>query len=79
MANGSPATEAEARLRLIQVRAAIQRLTAEQQAVLALRFGGGFSVEQTAEALSKSVSAVKALQFRALEALRRTLVEVGHE
>jgi RNA polymerase sigma-70 factor (ECF subfamily) len=77
--NGSPAAEVEDRLRTDRVRAAIRRLTTEQQEVLALRFGDGFSVEQTAEALDKSVTAVKSLQFRALETLRRWLAEVTHD
>jgi RNA polymerase sigma-70 factor (ECF subfamily) len=76
VAHTSPAAEAEARVRQNRVNAAIRRLTPEQQEVLTLRFGDGFSVEQTAEALKKSVSAVKSLQFRALDALRQWLVEV---
>jgi RNA polymerase sigma-70 factor (ECF subfamily) len=76
-AGHSPAAEAEDRLRQSEVRTALQRLTPEQQNVLALRFGDGFSVEQTAETLGKSVTAVKALQFRAVEALRRALAPQG--
>jgi RNA polymerase sigma-70 factor (ECF subfamily) len=72
----SPAAEVEANIRQQQVRAAIRRLTSEQQEVLALRFGSGFSVAETAQALGKSEAAVKALQFRALESLRQRLVEV---
>jgi RNA polymerase sigma-70 factor (ECF subfamily) len=79
IADGSPAAEAEERVRKGQVRAALRRLTPEQQEVLALRFGDGFSVEQTAEATGKSVTAVKSLQFRALEALRKWLVEVEND
>ncbi|MGH2521805.1 MAG: sigma-70 family RNA polymerase sigma factor [Anaerolineales bacterium] len=77
----SPAAEVEQRLRQGALRAALNRLTTEQQNVLALRFGDGFSVEQTAEALGKSVTAVKALQFRAVEALRRALApqEMDHD
>jgi RNA polymerase sigma-70 factor (ECF subfamily) len=54
------------------VRAALQELTEEQQRVLALRFGEGRSVNDTAELIGKSVTAVK-LQFRAVAALRRKL------
>ncbi len=78
-ANGSPAAEAEAHLRQRQVQAAIRRLTEEQQQVLTLRFGDGFSVEQTAAATGKSVTAVKSLQYRALETLRGWLREVEHD
>lgn len=61
------------------VRAAYSRLTDEQQEVLALRFGQGCSLEDTAELMKKNVNAVKALQFRALAALHRQLAEVNHE
>ena len=71
----SAAQEAEERLQHQQLRAAMRQLTPEQQQVLALRFGDGFSLEQTAEIVGKSVNAVKALQFRATAALRRTLGE----
>ena len=79
LSHASPTAEAENNILHRQLRAAIRQLTVEQQAVLALRFGDGCSLEQTAEALSKSVNAVKALQFRATEALRRVLVEIEHE
>lgn len=71
--------EVEARIRQNDIRKAIRQLTVEQQQVIALRFGSGFSVEQTAEALGKSVTAVKSLQLRALEGLRRALVEIGRQ
>jgi RNA polymerase sigma-70 factor (ECF subfamily) len=73
----SVAGEVEDRLRRGDVRRALQRLTEEQQQVLALRFGDGFSVEESATVMGKSVTATKALQFRALEALRRHL-DVDH-
>jgi RNA polymerase sigma-70 factor (ECF subfamily) len=79
LAHTSAAHEAEERLQHQQLRAAMRLLTAEQQEVLALRFGDGYSLEQTAEIMSKSVNAVKALQFRATAALRRVLGETGNE
>lgn len=57
------------------VQSALGRLTQEQQHVLALRFGGGYSLEETAGMMGKKANAVKALQFRALGALRRALTE----
>jgi RNA polymerase sigma-70 factor (ECF subfamily) len=57
-----------------QVRQAIRQLTPEQQQVLALRFASERSLEETAQLIGKKVNAVKALQFRALGALRRLLV-----
>ena len=65
--------EAERRMQRAALRAALPRLTEEQQQVLALRFGDGFSVEESARILGKSVTAAKALQFRAVEALKRLL------
>ncbi len=78
-ADDSPAEEVERRLKRQQAQAAIRTLSEEQQQVLALRFGDGFSVEETAQALGKSVTAAKALQFRALEALRRELAEADDD
>lgn len=58
---------------------AYAQLTPEQQHVLALRFGEGCSLEETATVLNKKVNAVKALQFRALAALQRNIGEVPYE
>lgn len=56
-----------------EIRAAISRLTSEQQHVLALRFTEELTLEETAHLMGKKVGAVKVLQFRAIEALRRLL------
>ena len=61
------------------VRQAYSQLTPEQQNVLALRFGDGYSLEETAAVMQKKVNAVKALQFRALAALQRNIGEVMYE
>jgi RNA polymerase sigma-70 factor, ECF subfamily len=61
------------------VNEAYGQLTPEQQHVLALRFGQGYSLEETAALLKKNVNAVKALQFRALAALQREVGEVNDE
>jgi RNA polymerase sigma-70 factor, ECF subfamily len=60
-----------------QLQLAILKLTPEQQQVLALRFAGEYSLEQTAVEMNKTINAVKALQFRAVEALKRLLVEAA--
>lgn len=52
---------------------ALKALTEEQINVLALRFGSGLSLAETAEALGKNANAIKALQFRAIGALRRQM------
>ena len=59
------------------VRGAYAELSSDQQNVLALRFGSGYSLEETARVMQKNVNAVKALQFRALAALQRNIGEVA--
>jgi RNA polymerase sigma-70 factor, ECF subfamily len=61
------------------VQSAYAQLTSEQQHVLALRFGQGYSIEETAAHLRKNINAVKALQFRALTSLQRQIGEVNYE
>lgn len=61
------------------VNSAYAQLTPEQQNVLALRFGQGYSLDETADIMNKNVNAVKALQFRALAALQREVGEVDYE
>ena len=71
--------EVDRRYQADSVRRAYAQLTPEQQNVLALRFGDGYSLEETAAVMQKKVNAVKALQFRALAALQRNVGEVTHE
>jgi RNA polymerase sigma-70 factor (ECF subfamily) len=68
-----PVAMAEQQIKMAQVRAVLQRLTPDQQHVIALRFLEGLSTSQVAELLDKPVSAVKSLQHRALAALQRHL------
>lgn len=75
---GIPA-EVDAREDRKAVQLALTQLTEEQQHVLALRFGQGYSLEETAAHLKKNVNAVKALQFRALASLQRQIGEATHE
>ncbi|GAB4521377.1 MAG: sigma-70 family RNA polymerase sigma factor [Anaerolineales bacterium] len=67
----APHHQAEHRDDITVLCAVMQRLTPEQQHVLALRFGSGLSLKDTAEAMGKNVNAIKALQFRALTALKK--------
>ncbi len=62
-----------------RVRHAIQMLKAEHQEVLILRFGQILSLQETADIMGKSVSAIKSLQFRALDTLRQILTEPNAE
>lgn len=75
----SPASEVDQREQNRLVRGAYSKLTSEQQDVLALRFGAGYSLEETASRMDKNVNAVKALQFRALAALQREIGEVDYD
>ena len=81
MADRGPTIHAEidSREQSRLVRDAIAQLTEEQQHVLALRFGQGYSIEETAALMKKNVNAVKALQFRALASLQRQIGEVSYE
>ncbi len=60
---------------LERVRQALRMLGAEQQEVLVLRFGQALSLQETADVMGKSVSAIKSLQFRAVNTLRDILTE----
>lgn len=71
--------EIDARQKADAVRAAYSQLTPEQQEVLALRFGSGHSLEDTAVLMKKNVNAIKALQFRALAALQRHVGDASYE
>ena len=71
--------EVDRRQQADSVRDAYAQLTPDQQNVLALRFGDGYSLEETAAVMQKKVNAVKALQFRALAALQRYIGEVNYE
>jgi RNA polymerase sigma-70 factor (ECF subfamily) len=70
------ATEPEAMARLGNewVQALLGELSADQRDVLLLRIVADLTVEQVAEALGKAPGAVKALQRRGLDTLRRLLV-----
>ena len=78
MAAGASAEhEALGRLTSEQVRGLCERLVPDQRDVLLLRLVGGLTVDEVASALGKSEGAVKALQRRALLALRKILEKEG--
>ncbi len=79
-ADGSPDETAHLRWEQARVREALFQLTPEQRQVIVLRYLEGWSHREIAETMDKPVSAVKALQRRALAALRRLLEleEVPH-
>jgi RNA polymerase sigma-70 factor (ECF subfamily) len=71
----SDGVEAEVshRIQQEQARAALLRLTADQRQVIMLKFIEGWENDEIAEALQKPVGAVKSLQHRALDSLRRII------
>lgn len=56
-----------------QIRSALMQLTPDQRQVIVLKFVEDLDNEEVAVALGKPVGAVKSLQHRALDALRRAL------
>lgn len=71
----SPERAVEQAMEGARLRAAIGCLTQGQQQVLVLRFGEGLTVRETADILNKTSGAVKAVQRRALDSLRRILTK----
>jgi RNA polymerase sigma factor (sigma-70 family) len=74
---GDVEDEALRRLSTERVRALCDRLVPDQRDVLLLRMVAGLSLEQTADALGKTEGAIKALQHRAVGALRRLIEREG--
>jgi RNA polymerase sigma-70 factor (ECF subfamily) len=77
-ADDDPALEVEHGAAQAEARAALWRLTPEQRQVIVLKYFEGLDNEEVAAALAKPVGAVKSLQHRALQSLRRSL-ELGGE
>jgi RNA polymerase sigma-70 factor, ECF subfamily len=59
-----------------RLQAALVRLEPTQSEVITLRFIAGLSLQETALAIGKTEAAVKALQYRGLNGLRRALVSL---
>jgi len=72
---GHAADDADAAWQHAALVGAVASLSALQRDVIALRFGAGYSVVETAALLDRSEAAVKQLQHRALVALRERLQE----
>jgi RNA polymerase sigma-70 factor (ECF subfamily) len=74
---GDVESEVIARLAQDRVEALLVCLSADQREVVTLRVLADLSIAQTAAVMGKSHEAVKALQHRALAALRRALSDPG--
>lgn len=66
--------DAEMNMEQKRVRSALRLLTPDQRQVVALRYLQGFDLNEIAAAMQKEVGAVKGLQHRALDALKRLLL-----
>jgi RNA polymerase sigma-70 factor (ECF subfamily) len=73
--DGDPSEKAGERILQAKVRRALRLLTDEQRQIMALRFIEGWELEEIAACVDKPVGAVKALQHRAVMALRKMLPE----
>ena len=72
----TPSQVVDRNLEQEHVRAALLRLSPEQRQVIELRFLEGWSHEEVSVALGKTTEATRALQYRALNSLRRMLLEM---
>jgi RNA polymerase sigma-70 factor (ECF subfamily) len=75
--NQNPVRIAEEKDEARIVRKALQGLTPDQQHVIALRFSNEYSLEETANIMGKNVNAIKALQFRAISALKKEFEKIS--
>ena len=64
----------ERKLDIEKLASATKQLTPAQQEVISLRFAGGMSIIQVAQAMGKSEGAVKALQHSAIVSLRKVML-----
>lgn len=71
MAAEDPTVSFEGLFSSHQLRLAMRFLTEEQRQVIVLKFAEGLSNVEVAEVMDKTEGAIKALQHRALEAMRR--------
>jgi RNA polymerase sigma-70 factor (ECF subfamily) len=69
----TPSQTVDENLQQARMRAALRQITADQRQVIVLRFLEGWENEEVAVLLNKPIGAVKALQHRALRALRKIL------
>jgi RNA polymerase sigma-70 factor, ECF subfamily len=60
-----------------ELRAALGKLTAQQQEAIALRFAAGLTAEEAAQVMGRQAGTVRGLTFRAIASLRRRLAGDG--
>jgi RNA polymerase sigma-70 factor (ECF subfamily) len=69
--------EVDVRLKMQQLRGAMEQLTADQHQVVLLRFISGLKLQEVAYVMDKSTDAVKMLQLRALTRLKSLVAHTG--
>jgi RNA polymerase sigma-70 factor, ECF subfamily len=72
-ADDDPAEAAAQHIAQARARSALWKLTADQRQVILLKYFEGLSNEEVAAALGKPMGAIKSLQHRALDSMRRAL------
>ena len=70
-----PLDETDLRIKQHRVRTALRLLTPDQRQVILLQFVEGWDLAEVAASLNKPAGAIKALQHRAIAALRKMLME----
>jgi RNA polymerase sigma-70 factor (ECF subfamily) len=73
---GNPAHSVSQEMDRQRIRAALFRLSSEQRQVIELRYLENLSHSDVAAVLGKTVEATRALQYRALETLRKLLADL---
>ena len=68
-----PEAQVERQFDIDELYAALQSLTSEQREVVLLRFVEGLSAREVGDIMGKHEGAVRGMQFRAIESLRRAL------
>lgn len=69
----SPEAQIERKLTITELSVALGLLTDEQREVVLLRFVEGMSAREVGDIMGKQEGAVRGMQFRAIEALRRAM------
>ena len=75
LSDDGPDTALDEQLNRAALRRAFPRLCPNQRRVLMLRYIYGLSLEETARQMGRSVGAIKSLQHRAIDNLRRLVLE----
>jgi RNA polymerase sigma-70 factor (ECF subfamily) len=70
-----PEAQIERKLTIHELTAALGLLTEEQREVVLLRFVEGLSAKEVGDIMGKQEGAVRGMQFRAIEALRRAMTQ----